>query len=281
MVVVDDITNYADYLREQGILISFFCIDRSMNRFRAMLLPYEVHLPLICSYLKANENTKGMCIHNKSRLRAKTINEPYYACCFAGVEEYCIPLQYEDRTLAIVNISGYRGQLERSKIQRDILSKRCGMQYDLLYDMLNPNPPSLEDVEKFVMPLKYMFSELYRYCIKYPKSRTNSEKMYHEALSYIYNNYMNELDTAIIAKSTSYSESHLRRIFKEYSGVTIGKFINDFRLKTAKIMLEGTKLSITKIAADCGFYDANYFSTAFKRKYGISPRDIRKQQPYG
>ena len=54
-------------------------------------------------------------------------------------------------------------------------------------------------------------------------------------------------------------------------------YINDVRLSRAAEMLKNTDNKITYIAFLCGFEDSNYFSTAFKKKYGISPKIYRKQ----
>ena len=53
-------------------------------------------------------------------------------------------------------------------------------------------------------------------------------------------------------------------------------YINNFKLETAKGMLEQTQLSISEIAYRNGFSSPNYFSTVFKNKYGITPNAYRK-----
>ena len=47
------------------------------------------------------------------------------------------------------------------------------------------------------------------------------------------------------------------------------------RLRSAALELVSTDMSVTEIATHCGFSDGNYFKDAFKRKYGVSPRDYR------
>jgi AraC family L-rhamnose operon regulatory protein RhaS len=36
-------------------------------------------------------------------------------------------------------------------------------------------------------------------------------------------------------------------------------------------------LQVTTVAYDCGFSSSQYFDTCFKRRFGISPLDVRRQ----
>ena len=48
------------------------------------------------------------------------------------------------------------------------------------------------------------------------------------------------------------------------------------RLKNAQTALLTTNNTITHIALECGFNDSNYFKDLFKKVYGKSPREFRK-----
>ena len=53
--------------------------------------------------------------------------------------------------------------------------------------------------------------------------------------------------------------------------------IRRYRTSKARILLsERPDLSISEVAFDCGFTDANYFSTVFSKEYGVSPSAFRK-----
>lgn len=57
----------------------------------------------------------------------------------------------------------------------------------------------------------------------------------------------------------------------------IAAYIKRKRLLTAKKLLDTTGLSTSEIAEKVGFSDHNYFSKAFKKHYGISPKQYRIQ----
>lgn len=95
--------------------------------------------------------------------------------------------------------------------------------------------------------------------------------------------YLNEnIDKAVtledISNSFSYSLSSIKRIFKEETGNSIIFYLNNLRMCRAKEMLLSSDLSIGDIALALGFSNIYYFSTAFKKKWGISPTRFRSKR---
>jgi AraC-like DNA-binding protein len=75
------------------------------------------------------------------------------------------------------------------------------------------------------------------------------------------------------------SERQLRRIF-EGSELSLSEWIWSRRLEQAKRDLADplkAPLSVTAIAYDVGYKDSAHFSRAFKARFGISPRNWRRQ----
>lgn len=92
--------------------------------------------------------------------------------------------------------------------------------------------------------------------------------------------YLNEnIDKAVtlenISNNFSYSLSSIKRIFKEETGNSIILYLNNLRMCRAKELLLSSDLSIGSIALALGFSNVYYFSTAFKKKWGISPTKFR------
>ena len=67
------------------------------------------------------------------------------------------------------------------------------------------------------------------------------------------------------------------RVFKEKFGVTPGAYHSEIRLVAAERYLSETQFSIGEIASVLGFADQSFFSTAFKKKYGVYPTAYRKK----
>lgn len=79
-----------------------------------------------------------------------------------------------------------------------------------------------------------------------------------------------------LAENLTISRVQLYRKVKAIMGISISDYIGNIRLEKAKTMLENGSLTVSEIAYANGFSSPNYFSTAFKNKYGISPAAFRK-----
>jgi len=79
-----------------------------------------------------------------------------------------------------------------------------------------------------------------------------------------------------LAELLHISRTQLYRKVKSIFNENISDYITNVRLCQAKIMFQDTNLTISEIAYKSGFSSPNYFSTVFKNKYGISPKDFRK-----
>lgn len=72
------------------------------------------------------------------------------------------------------------------------------------------------------------------------------------------------------------SNSHFRRLFKASTGMTITRYVEDIRLRRARLLLSETRLPLKQIAYRLGFSGPSAFSVAFKRAAGISPLAYRQ-----
>ena len=70
--------------------------------------------------------------------------------------------------------------------------------------------------------------------------------------------------------------SKFRRLFKDLTGYAPLQYIQELRLQKSKKLLLNTSLSLTEIAEEIGYDNADYFSTAFKKKNRVTPAAYRK-----
>ena len=82
----------------------------------------------------------------------------------------------------------------------------------------------------------------------------------------------------LLCTKYGYSKNHIIRIFRERYGITPYKYYIDNKMRTAKLYLRNTDLSVEEIAHRLGFEDAHYFSAYFKSANGISPLKYRKNR---
>ncbi|NRB46850.1 MAG: helix-turn-helix transcriptional regulator [Saprospiraceae bacterium] len=68
---------------------------------------------------------------------------------------------------------------------------------------------------------------------------------------------------------------YLARTFKKYTGKTISQYQMRIKLAHTVELLLNTKLKLSEISFESGFYDDAHLIRAFKRHYGISPHQFR------
>ena len=99
-----------------------------------------------------------------------------------------------------------------------------------------------------------------------------------ESVAAIENNFAQPLRIADLARRAHLSERHFSRVFSQNYQATPGEYIQRLRLAQACRLLAGSDLSLTRIAADCGFYDLSAFSRAFRARYAMTPSQYRGRQ---
>lgn len=98
-----------------------------------------------------------------------------------------------------------------------------------------------------------------------------------KALSYIEQNFQNDISVEGIAEFCGLNRSYFGRIFKEAVGKSPKEFIMDYRMIKAAELLKLTGLSIGDIGNAVGYPNQLHFSRAFKHTYGMSPREWRNK----
>lgn len=96
------------------------------------------------------------------------------------------------------------------------------------------------------------------------------------ATRYIYNNFRKPLTLEEVSSVASLSPTYFSKKFKLITGMGFKEYLNYVRLKHAQTALLTTDSPITDIALEYGFNDSNYFKDLFKKVYGKSPREYRK-----
>lgn len=98
------------------------------------------------------------------------------------------------------------------------------------------------------------------------------------AIQHINRFYDSDLSLEDYAAMCHMSKFHFLRVFREIAGSTPLDYRNRIRLEHAADLLENERLSVEEIALQTGFSSASYFSSAFKKKFGLSPKQYRKQK---
>ncbi len=85
------------------------------------------------------------------------------------------------------------------------------------------------------------------------------------------------LPLSTLAKSVNLSPTRLCYLFKAETGTPPARYLRTLRMQDATTLLADTFLSVKEIIARVGFTDESHFVRDFKRIYGVTPTEYRKQ----
>jgi len=109
------------------------------------------------------------------------------------------------------------------------------------------------------------------------RNSTNSAVLSHDAMSFISRNALRGISAKDVAMHLHVSRRLADLRFREATGTSLQKAIIEKRLKEVCRLLSNSTLTISEIAVRCGYRDANYLKNLFKKRFGMSMRDWRKQ----
>jgi AraC-like DNA-binding protein len=81
-----------------------------------------------------------------------------------------------------------------------------------------------------------------------------------------------------LALECNLSESHLQHLFKECTGLGLGRLLIEQRMQRAADLIGRTNLSIKEIAWTVGYEHTSSFTRAFERHFRETPRSFRQRQ---
>ena len=96
---------------------------------------------------------------------------------------------------------------------------------------------------------------------------------------YVDKNLESDLSLNAVSEIAFFSPFHFHRIFKFITGETLNDYITRRRIEKSVLDLLHKNISATEIAHKIGFSDNSSFSRAFKKYYGVSPTEFKKQNP--
>jgi AraC-like DNA-binding protein len=95
------------------------------------------------------------------------------------------------------------------------------------------------------------------------------------AKDFIHSCYRNELSLDDMAQVACMNSFYFLRQFRKAFNITPHQFLVERRMQAANKLLRSTDLSITEICTEVGFNDLSSFGKLFRRRYGLSPTDLR------
>jgi len=116
------------------------------------------------------------------------------------------------------------------------------------------------------------------YELENPNYSVETHSLYNNLITYIENNIAGELTLESLANEFFVSKYHIAHIFKQNLGISIHQYIIKKRLAMCRDAIQSRTL-ISEAYLLCGFKDYTSFYRAFKKEYGLSPKEYQQLLP--
>lgn len=122
-----------------------------------------------------------------------------------------------------------------------------------------------------------IFQRILQKLVKQGPEGTPQEKEVAQLRDHIHQNLHRPLSLDELATLIFRSKAYTIQLFQRHYHTTPYAYLTQCRLEAACRLLTETRLPIKSIAAKLSFADQHYFSNVFKKHWGLSPREYRRQ----
>lgn len=190
-------------------------------------------------------------------------------------------------------LSGTPGDMCQEQILSQIMSNQARFVH-----MIHPEDPGYPAIENlfsmiftchrkkadyYYMELKGLFYQFFfkmltgGYIVpEIPQERKNLAAI-KTVIRYMNEHFKEEIGVTQLAALTYYNENYFMKLFKQYTGKTLTRYLTELRIEKARYLLLQSNLSITEIALETGFNSASYFIRKFQELNGETPQKLRKK----
>ncbi len=202
----------------------------------------------------------------------------------AEIGDHCDFLDVEDDVIAywlkkVLGQTGTSWQAEQPfAVSIAVASSRLFQTQGELFDLAH-NSGDVEQINRLVHSvLEQVVACTARtsHGIDYQTCRDEHWRLVFQAQRLICKDYAEPLTTERIARSLGVSRFHLCRIFRQNTGTTIHRYLNNLRLRKSTALLRYGKLNITSIAPHIGYSSHSHFSSSFRESFRMTPQQWRE-----
>jgi two-component system response regulator YesN len=140
---------------------------------------------------------------------------------------------------------------------------------------------TLDDIEKIIAVLCFRIVDI----LEENKKNTTvikNAKIVEEIQRFVREQYCEHgLSLEAAADKVGFSSGYIGKLFKSMTGITFNDYVTHIRMEQAKVFLTAMNDPIAQIGERVGVYNVSYFTTLFKKKYGITPSQFREQAANG
>lgn len=151
------------------------------------------------------------------------------------------------------------------------LFENCALkrEFERIFDIAFNN----DDVSKITSLISTQLFNIFNYL--YSHQNLQSLDLASKIRQSLENNITEEFNLDKLCENLNYSKNHIINVFFEKYGVTPYHYYKSCKIQLAKEYLTNTQMTVGEISNALSFTDRQYFSYAFKKETGYSPKNYR------
>ena len=241
----------------------------------------RIHSKKFCDIAKSTADGYRGCRRCRSCAdrKATATGKLFHGHCIYGLYEIGLPVIIDGRTMAII----YVGNLIRDpETALDRAHKTC-QKTEVDFSKLKQefeNAEPVTDLDPYINIAETVASFIKLIVKTFPHElSSNAHWVIREIMLYAKENYRNDIKLSDLANKYGFNEKYIGRLFKSTTDVSFTQYVNRLRLNHSKELLLRSDKSVIEIAIYSGFENVTYFNRCFKRKFGLTPTEFRRQRP--
>ena len=243
------------------------------------LVSYPERVAPYCAVIRGTSKGFDACMacDRQACEKAAKKHSTYIYRCHAGLTEAVTPLYVGDVLVGYI-LFGHVFSYPSHEEGWAVVEQRCAD--------LRVNMRMLKDTifsaalieENYIRSAAQILHAVASYLILERMATLKEDLLAARLDAYLSAHYSEKIKAPMIAEYLGIGKTQLYELSKQLYGCGIAERIRALRMEKAKALLrEQKKLTLSEIAALCGYSDYNYFITVFSRETEWSPGDFRKK----
>lgn len=232
-----------------------------------------------CMLLQSTPEGKRRCFASDHALLCACAEkrETVIHRCHAGLTDMVVPILHDGTLLGYIlfgqlrQAEGWDASFEEIYQNIEDLGLNRRLLTDTYGELIFFDPERIQSAARLVeMLTKHVWLE--------QLIRPVSNERFEEITAYIDGHLTDDLTVPALCRRFHLSKNTLYGYFKANTGVTVKAYVSDRRMLQAERMLVSTDLPIYGICERIGMDNPHSFFRSFKKKYGLSPLQYRKNR---
>lgn len=245
---------------------------------RRQICAWPKELTPFCAFIQSNKKALSRC-HSFDKMAFEKVQKTGTVCiyrCHCGLYEAVAPLYH------FGILSGYLMMGQTMDMQET--------SRDSVFQNSLPYVTDLDELTRCISTIPSRSKEQIQSCISIMKIcasyislsnylKTPDKDLPARVRLFLLQNYTSDVSLDVLCNEFYCSRATLTSSFRKAYGKSIMEYLNGIRMeKGLELLVKNSRLSVREVAEACGFSDQNYFTKAFRKYHGKTPREVRNKK---